>query len=57
MSEAARPSRRWVFLPLAVFAGLTCCFLFRLFAGDPSKLPSALIGKPAPALTLQPVKA
>ncbi len=58
MSEAVRsPARRWVwFLPLAVFAGLTLLFLFRLFAGDPSKLPSALIGKPAPALTLQPVE-
>ncbi|MCA3674471.1 MAG: DsbE family thiol:disulfide interchange protein, partial [Methylobacterium sp.] len=45
MSDAARPARRWVlFLPLVIFAGLVLLFLFRLFAGDPSKLPSALIG-------------
>jgi cytochrome c biogenesis protein CcmG/thiol:disulfide interchange protein DsbE len=57
MSDAARPARRWVwFLPLVVFAGLVVLFLFRLFAGDPSKLPSALIGQPAPTLTLQPVE-
>jgi cytochrome c biogenesis protein CcmG/thiol:disulfide interchange protein DsbE len=49
------PARRmpvWVVIPLAVFGALALLFLFRLFAGDPSKLPSALIGRPAPSFTL-----
>ena len=37
-----------VLLPLAVFLALAALFMFRLGAGDPSKLPSALIGHPAP---------
>ena len=50
MSETKR-ARNWlVFTPLIVFGLLVLLFLFRLFAGDPSKLPSALIGKPAPML-------
>jgi cytochrome c biogenesis protein CcmG/thiol:disulfide interchange protein DsbE len=45
--------RRWVlFLPLAVFAALAPLLLIGLFAEDPSKVPSALIGKPAPAMAL-----
>ncbi|MCU0883814.1 MAG: DsbE family thiol:disulfide interchange protein [Beijerinckiaceae bacterium] len=56
MSEAditARPRRNWLYLaPLAFFALLALLFLFRLFAGDASRVPSALIGKPAPNLTL-----
>jgi cytochrome c biogenesis protein CcmG, thiol:disulfide interchange protein DsbE len=48
--------RVWlVFLPLIIFAALVALFLFRLGAGDPSRLPSALIGKPAPALSLPPL--
>ena len=51
-AEAPRP-RTWIGLaPLAVFAALAALFWFRLGAGDPSKLPSALIGHPAPAVTL-----
>jgi cytochrome c biogenesis protein CcmG/thiol:disulfide interchange protein DsbE len=38
-----------------VFAALAILFLFRLGSGDPSRLPSALIGQPAPALVLPPV--
>ena len=34
-----------VLLPLVFFLGLAALFLFRLGAGDPSKLPSALIGR------------
>lgn len=44
--------RLGVFLPLILFAALALLFLFRLFAGDPQKLPSALIGKPAPRTEL-----
>lgn len=42
-------------LPLAGFLGLAILFFFRLGAGDPSQLPSVLIGKPAPMLTLPPL--
>jgi cytochrome c biogenesis protein CcmG/thiol:disulfide interchange protein DsbE len=42
-------------LPLLVFAGLALLFLIRLYAGDPSRVPSALIGRPVPAFSLEPV--
>ncbi len=42
-------------LPLIVFAALAVLFFARLWSGDPSRLPSALIGKPAPAASLPPV--
>ena len=44
-----------VFIPLAAFLALAALLFFRLGAGDPSLLPSALIGKPAPALALPPL--
>src|SRR5436305_1453095 len=44
-----------VLLPLALFLGLALLFLVRLGAGDVSRIPSALIGKPAPATDLPPV--
>jgi cytochrome c biogenesis protein CcmG, thiol:disulfide interchange protein DsbE len=54
-----RPSvgrrRLIVLVPLALFAALVLLFLIRLFAGDPSRIPSALIGHPAPQTTLPPV--
>lgn len=51
--EPARPSRRWLaFLPLAGFLVLATLLFVRLYAGDPSKLPSALIGQSAPPLNL-----
>lgn len=39
-------------VPLALFALLAVLFAFALSKGDPSKLPSALIGKPAPVISL-----
>jgi cytochrome c biogenesis protein CcmG/thiol:disulfide interchange protein DsbE len=45
-----------VLLPLALFAGLASLFLIRLFAGDPSLLPSPLLGRPAPQTALPPVE-
>lgn len=42
-------------LPLAVFLGVAVLFYLRLGAGDASFVPSALIGKPAPATNLPPV--
>jgi len=38
--------------PLAIFAILAAIFAFALRSGDPSKLPSALIGKPVPNIAL-----
>jgi len=51
--EAARPARRlWRFLPLLAFLALAALFFVRLGAGDPSRLPSALINKPVPDFEL-----
>ena len=53
LREAPPRGRRWlVALPLIGFAVLAALFLLRLYGGDPSKIPSALIGRPAPQTTL-----
>ncbi|MCP5083717.1 MAG: DsbE family thiol:disulfide interchange protein [Alphaproteobacteria bacterium] len=44
-----------VALPLILFAGLAAIFLIRLYGGDPSRLPSALIGKQVPDFKLEPL--
>jgi cytochrome c biogenesis protein CcmG/thiol:disulfide interchange protein DsbE len=44
-----------VLAPLLIFLGLVLLFLIRLYAGDPSQIPSALIGHPAPQTNLPPV--
>jgi cytochrome c biogenesis protein CcmG/thiol:disulfide interchange protein DsbE len=50
------PRRRGLLLaPALIFAAVVLMFAFALQKGDPSKLPSALIGKPAPALDLPPL--
>ncbi len=46
----------WIVLPLAMFLGLAIMFAFALFSGDPSKLPSALIGRPAPKVDFAPLE-
>ena len=52
-SEApVRRSRLLFLLPVLVFGALALLFLVRLSSGDPSKVPSALIGHPAPAFSL-----
>ena len=38
--------------PVVIFAALTLMFAYALKTGDPSKVPSALIGKPAPEVEL-----
>jgi cytochrome c biogenesis protein CcmG, thiol:disulfide interchange protein DsbE len=49
--------RRWgLALPLVIFASLAGLFWFALQGGDPSRLPSALLGKPVPPFTLPPVE-
>src|SRR5262249_10845449 len=53
--SARRRRNVLVFLPLAAFAALAALFFYRLGTGDPSRLPSALIGHPAPATDLPPL--
>lgn len=58
MTEPTRQKamRRFgVALPLLVFAALALLFWYALYAGDPSRLPSALIGKPVPEFALPPL--
>ena len=56
-SDNAPAKRRnlLVLLPLAVFLALAALFLYRLGSGDPSRIPSALIGHPVPQTDLPPV--
>lgn len=59
--EATEPSARrgfpvWAFLPLILFAVLAGIFYKQLYAGDPSAIPSALIGRPAPEFQLPPLE-
>ena len=54
-TQAVSTSRRLLLLvPLVLFLALAALFFFRLGAGDPSRIPSALIGKPAPMTDLPP---
>jgi len=53
---APAPRRSFLLvLPLIAFASLAALFWFRLGDGDPSKIPSALIGHPAPQTALPPL--
>ena len=59
MTDAAPRSlwRQWgLALPLVVFAGLAGLFWFALQSGDPSRLPSALVGKPVPPFALPAIE-
>jgi len=48
--------RSWlVALPLIAFVALAGLFWFRLQSGDPARIPSALIGRPAPPTILPPL--
>ncbi len=49
--------RLWLILPLAGFLALAVLFAVRLNAGDPSRLPSALLNKPVPDFSLPPIEA
>jgi cytochrome c biogenesis protein CcmG, thiol:disulfide interchange protein DsbE len=57
-STSAAPPRRTflMVLPLIAFLALALLFWFRLGSGDPSRIPSALIGRPAPQTTLPPLE-
>jgi cytochrome c biogenesis protein CcmG/thiol:disulfide interchange protein DsbE len=50
--QGATSRRLWLAVPLILFAALIALFAFRLGAGDPSRIPSALIGRAAPATVL-----
>lgn len=49
-------ARIMLVLPLLTFLVLAALFYGRLFSGDPARLPSALIGQPAPVLNLPPLE-
>ena len=55
-NETPRSSRWLMALPLFVFAALAAIFWLRLGSGDPSRIPSALIGRPAPQTVLPPLE-
>ncbi len=48
MNVAERRSGLLRVLPVAIFAVLAAFFAMALRSGDPSLLPSTLVGKPAP---------
>jgi cytochrome c biogenesis protein CcmG, thiol:disulfide interchange protein DsbE len=61
LSSSATPPRRrvarlWVVIPLLVFCGIAALLLVRLGAGDPSLVPSALIGRSVPQFALKPLE-
>jgi cytochrome c biogenesis protein CcmG/thiol:disulfide interchange protein DsbE len=57
MADDAIRRRRKVIalLPLVIFLALAALFFFRLGAGDPAIVPSALIGRPVPQAALPPL--
>ncbi len=59
MSASNNPTRSSInplrLLPVAIFIVVAVLFAFSLTWGDPSKLPSTLIGKPAPQSTFPDV--
>jgi cytochrome c biogenesis protein CcmG, thiol:disulfide interchange protein DsbE len=54
--RAPRPLRLTVLVPLVLFLAVAALFFIRLGSGDPSRIPSALIGHPAPQTRLPPVE-
>ena len=52
-----KPARRraLVLLPLVIFLALAALFFVQLGSSDPSRIPSALIGRPAPEASLAAV--
>jgi cytochrome c biogenesis protein CcmG, thiol:disulfide interchange protein DsbE len=53
--SAAWWRRLVVMLPLIAFLALAALFMLRLGAGDPARIPSALIGQPVPQTVLPPL--
>jgi cytochrome c biogenesis protein CcmG/thiol:disulfide interchange protein DsbE len=57
MAGAPAQRSRSLIWPLAIFVVMALLFALALRGGDPSRLPSALIGRPAPAVVLPPLDA
>jgi cytochrome c biogenesis protein CcmG/thiol:disulfide interchange protein DsbE len=55
VAKALASRRLIVLIPLVAFLALAALFMYRLGAGDPSRIPSALIGHPAPTTNLPAV--
>lgn len=55
-TSSRTPRKLMAFLPLAIFLALAGLFFFSLKTGEPSRLPSALIGRPAPPTDLPPLE-
>src|SRR4029077_10484086 len=56
-SDAGPQRRSWLMVPpLIVFLALAVLFWLRLGDGDPSRIPSALIGHPTPQTSLPPLQ-
>ncbi|MDB5590056.1 DsbE family thiol:disulfide interchange protein [Enterovirga sp.] len=51
-----RGMRPLLFLPVAIFLAVAALFAVRLGSGDPSRVPSVLIGRPAPSFALPPLE-
>jgi cytochrome c biogenesis protein CcmG, thiol:disulfide interchange protein DsbE len=54
--DEKKPRRLLLLLPLLLFLALAALFFVQLGAGDTSRIPSALIGRPAPAAALPAVQ-
>jgi cytochrome c biogenesis protein CcmG/thiol:disulfide interchange protein DsbE len=54
-TEPGKRRNLLLLLPLAIFAALAALFFLRLGSGDPSRIPSALIGHPIPKTDLPPL--
>ena len=54
-TPARQRSRAWAAVPVIVFGGLAVAMFFGLRSGDPSIIPSALVDKPVPEFTLDPL--
>src|ERR1700755_916177 len=55
-NDPPRTARLLMALPLVVFAALAAIFWYQLGSGDPSRIPSALIGHAAPQTALPPLE-
>ena len=54
-SSGKKPRNLLILLPLFAFLALAALFFYRLGTGDPSRIPSALIGRPVPPTDLPPL--
>jgi cytochrome c biogenesis protein CcmG/thiol:disulfide interchange protein DsbE len=54
-NDNVRQRKLIVFVPLILFLALAALFYFRLSAGDPATVPSALIGRVVPDTNLPPL--